>query len=219
MALEAATAYRRLTRLAKDDADRVRQIMAALDLGDWDALAAEVQDRLLEVFAAGGEAALVDALGRAAAQPLFGGLNPAAVDYASKRGAELVTQVLGSTREGLRDLVTSAFEDGLSPVELADAIRESYWFGADRADMIARTELSMAHVQGSLEGWRDSGVVAGKSVLLSADHDVEDECDENADEGVIPIDEEFQDGDPPFHPNCNCTLVPELIEGYEEEAA
>jgi hypothetical protein len=198
LALEVAADYR---KLSKDDADKVREIMDALNLGDWTSLTDAAQQELIEVFQAGGEAALAGLLREASASALFGALNPAAADYAATRGAELVTQITDSTRAGLSDLIESAFSDGLSPTQLAEEIRSSYWFSEARADMIARTELSMAHVQGSIQGWKDSGVVAGKSILLSADHE-EDECDDDEGEGIIPIDQEFEDGDPPFHPNC-----------------
>jgi len=63
-------------------------------------------------------------------------------------------------------------------------------------------------------GMRESGVVTGKSLLLSDGHDIEDDCDAAEAEGVVPLD----DGsiDPPLHPNCECALIYEVA---EEEAA
>lgn len=212
IAHEVAAAYR---QARKDDADRIQRVMAALELGDWSEISDSAKAYLVDVFQAGGEAALEDVLKRGAAA-LFDALNPRATAYAASRGAELVTLVSDSTKEGLRGLIEAAFEDGMTPAQLAAEIRGSYWFSEDRADMIARTELGMAHVQGSLEGWKESGVVGGKSVLLSNDHEGDDECDDAEAEGVIPIDQEFAEGDPPIHPRCNCSVVPELIEGYDD---
>ena len=71
--------------------------------------------------------------------------------------------------------------------------------------MIARTEASRAETQGNLEGWRGSGIIETVNVVLSADHDLEDECDEMADGGPYAIDD-LEDV-PPFHPNCFCSLT------------
>src|SRR6185436_1162198 len=163
---------------------------------------------------------------------LFDRMNQEAIDYAKARGAELVGMkydsagelvenpraswaITESTRDGLRDLIENAFSEGLTPTELGDAIQDSYLFSAARSDLIARTELSFAHVQGELDAMKASGVVSGKSLLLSDQHGDEDECDDAEAEGVVDLDD--GDIDPPLHPNCECTLVYEVAE--EEEAA
>jgi hypothetical protein len=45
---------------------------------------------------------------------------------------------------------------------------------------------------------------------LSAGHDDDDECNDAADDGVIPLDQDFSVGvdAPPLHPRCNCSVVP-----------
>lgn len=67
----------------------------------------------------------------------------------------------------------------------------------------------MAQQAGSLAEWQESGVVTGKEALLSNDHDYEDECDDNADAGVIALDEAFPSGDDtaPFHVHCECDVA------------
>src|SRR5262249_14242493 len=119
----------------------------------------------------------------------------------------------------LRKLVVDAITEGMSPDELSSAIEDSGAFSEDRADMIARTELAKANVAGNLQGWRDSGEVTGKSWILGSEHGVDDEWDDNADEGVIKLDEDFGSGDdgPPAHPNCVCDVVAELSDEGEEE--
>ena len=68
----------------------------------------------------------------------------------------------------------------------------------------------MADSAGSMIGYRESGVVSTKTWQLSNEHADDDECDENADEGAIPLDEPFPSGDDtaPGHPNCKCDVVP-----------
>jgi SPP1 gp7 family putative phage head morphogenesis protein len=144
-------------------------------------------------------------------------LNPAAASFSRTRGAELVTQIEETTRAGLQAIIERAFQEGSSPAELAGEIRDSYEFSEARSEMIARTELAFAHVQGTLEGWRESGVVNGKSVILSNDHPEADECDDAAELGVVPLEDDFGGlGDPPFHPFCECDELPEVIASADE---
>jgi hypothetical protein len=89
---------------------------------------------------------------------------------------------------------------------------------SDRADLIAENELSMAQSDAAMEAWRESGVVAGKQALLSSEHDDDGICDDNADAGVIGIDEDFPSGDDtsPFHVGCVCDVIAVIDEGDEE---
>lgn len=227
IAAAAETAY---AKALKSDEDKVRRILADLGLDDWGDLADLVQSALVAVFEEGGRAAL-EALDLS--QPgFFDRLNTEALAYAKQRGAELVGMrynaagelvtnpnaewaINESTRDGLRDLIGKAFEDGLSPEELSNAIRDAYEFSGARADLISRTELAFAHTQGELDAMKASGAVTGKSLLLSDSHDQDDECNDAADEGVVDLDADI---DPPLHPNCECTLVYEVAE-EESEAA
>lgn len=120
------------------------------------------------------------------------------------------------TRSYLRSTVTEAVNDGWSTDMLKDSIMENTAFSEERADMVARTERAFSDVEGRLIGYKNSGVVVGKQSILADGHDDDDECDENAAAGVIPIDEDFPSGDsgPPYHPRCECDIIP--IVGEEE---
>jgi hypothetical protein len=155
-------------------------------------------------------------------------VNQDALSYAEKRAAEMVGRRLvdgrlienpnakwaisDSTREGLRSLVEQAYEQGWTPAQLKKQIEAHYEFSRGRAEMIARTEMSRASMTGAIEAWRKSGVVTSKVWLLSADHpeDKPDVCDDNAEQGPIPLDEPFASGDdaPVAHPNCWCSMAP-----------
>lgn len=138
-------------------------------------------------------------------------INTRAAEYATKRAGTLA-DIEDTTRELLRSDVTQALEEGWSAQELAAAVKENFAFSETRAETIARTELALAHVQGNLAGWLESGVVIGKRSILADTHPQEDECDEAAAEGVIDIGDTFSDGSdgPPYHPNCLCDLEPIL---------
>lgn len=116
--------------------------------------------------------------------------------------------ITDTTRSMLRDKIAEALKSGTTKDDLAKSIALGP-FSDSRADMIAQTELGFAHSQATMAGWRATGQVEGKKSLLSNDHDVEDECDDNADQGEIGIDEDFDSGDDtsPFHPRCQCDVV------------
>ena len=117
----------------------------------------------------------------------------------------------------LRTTVRDAYEKGWSPQKLQSAIEDSTGFNADRAEMISRTELAFADSNGNMEAYRASGVVHGKEWIVGSGHDQDDECDDNEEAGVIPLDEIFPSGDdaPPSHPNCVCDVLPVVMEEIE----
>jgi hypothetical protein len=53
--------------------------------------------------------------------------------------------------------------------------------------------------------------------VLSADHDLEDECDEAADGSPYSIDDDDLP-DLPIHPNCRCSYRINSLAGDTEEA-
>jgi len=97
-----------------------------------------------------------------------------------------------------------------------------------RAEMIARTESARASVQGELRSWQESGVV--RATIWRAPPDACPYCEamdgrrvglgelyfdvgaahEVPDVGTMRITYEPISG-PPLHPNCRCSLEPELI--------
>lgn len=144
-----------------------------------------------------------------------------AVAYADRHGGELIKDLAGTTRDDMRGLLERAVEEGLSVDDLAEEVMQLGAFSEYRAERIARTELAFAHVQGNVEGWRQSGVVAGKRWVLADTHPKPDECDEAAEAGVVGLDDEFLPGirfPPDPHPNCLCDVEPVLSEEGDDDA-
>lgn len=213
-----------LTKLAKDDANNVTL--------DWTDLIPVFDPQLASVAKRAGLQALAQV--HVTDEKITDSVSDAAIAFAKARAGELVGMqwnggqwvenpnaewaITDSTRDMLRDTVQAGTADGLSAEALADKIKDSYAFSQERAMTIARTELASAHVQGNLEGWKQSGVVSGKESILSSAHEGEDECNDNADAGTVAIGEEFPSGDdgPPYHPNCECDVVAVLSEETEE---
>lgn len=196
----------------------VQAILAELELtGLSVAIVESVTPELLAAFNAAGIVGVgqvgINMTGKITAQ-----IDKAALAYAAEHAAELVKGLSLTTEDALRSEITRAMKDGSSAAELAKSIREMGVFGRARASTIARTELATAHIQGNVQGWRETGMVTGKEWIMGDLHDIEDVCDLNAMKGQIGLDEGFEDGImfPPAHPNCICDVLPVLS---EEEGA
>ncbi len=226
-----------ISKLKKDDAeDEAQDILDSINLEGWTVVIGDVQ-KILEAMGEDGANMAYLQLGEIPDDTSITETSDAlTLDYAKRRAAELVGMrytkdgelvenpnaqwaITDSTRDMLQNLVVSALDEGWSNDHLAEEIENSYAFSSSRAETIARTEIKRADMQGSLNGYKASGVVQGKSSLTSFDYDDDDECGENEDAGVIPLDEDFPSGDdaPPYHPNCRCDLIPELIEEGEND--
>lgn len=196
----------------------------------WEVLYGVLNDALVEAYKENAKQALLD-VGVRADSSMLDLLDEHALEYAETRSAQLVGMrhtkrgklvpnpnpkyaVSELTREGLRDTIAVAVEEGWSARDLADEIMDSYEFSASRAETIARTELAFAHTEGNMQGWRESGVVEKKQSILGSEHDMDDVCDDNASAGAIPLDEPFPSGHmtAPYHPNCVCDVIPVLSE-------
>lgn len=79
-----------------------------------------------------------------------------------------------------------------------------------RGESIARTEIMDALNTGQDEAWQqaqEDGLLsdnATKEVILTGD--ACPICVDIADEGPIPVGENFSEDGPPFHPQCRCTV-------------
>lgn len=120
-----------------------------------------------------------------------------------------------STRDMIRATIANGIESNMSMPDIADDLADSYAFSDERALTIASTEITSANSLGALEGYKvveEDGTDIKKSWLVMDDGCPI--CQENADAGPIPLDEEFPSGDqaPGAHPHCRCVLVPEVGE-------
>jgi len=159
--------------------------------------------------------------------------NQAAQEYARDRAAELIGMkydadgtlivnpnaewvISETTRNRIRDIVTEAFYGEISledvkneiQVALAEEANEDGIFSAERAELIAQTEISRAQSGGNYYVWMESGVVKKLKWLTSEDTSVCEICDAN-DGQVVEIGFPFKSGDlyPGAHPRCRCVVV------------
>jgi uncharacterized protein with gpF-like domain len=208
---------------------KVQAILDQLDFSTWEKLQTDVADILISITQDGIGVGF-DQIGFEASAEITDQVNEKAVAWARERSASMVGMtfdedgnlvpnpdadmaITESTRDMLRGSVARAIENGTSTADFADELEGEYAFSADRAEVIARTEIAQADVEGNLMAYRDSGSVSGKEWILGSEHDDMDECDDAADMGVVPLDDDFGGiGDPPAHPNCVCDVLPVLAE-------
>lgn len=170
--------------------------------------------------------AIAAALGAAAGEQVYGiplGLNgsSAAIQKAARgQIAQLVGKQLDksgnivnnpnpkynineTTRSNIEESIRTSLTLGKSQEEAIDAMRDIINDPA-RAEMIANTESVNAYQQGKSTYAHETDAVGKEWLTINAD----DECAENADAGVISIDDTFPSGDdePTAHPNCLCDL-------------
>ena len=136
-----------------------------------------------------------------------------AIQYAEDRAAELVTKINETTREGLNDLIARAVEDNLSPAELADQITGDFGFSDQRADLIARTEMTNAWNDGVVGILKD----AGERYVYVTDGDGCEACAAIVDDPIWTIEE--AEANPSEHPNCEREFRPLTEEEAAEMAA
>jgi len=205
---------------SEDYSGRIDQAFDDIDW-DWTSLSDAVEPILTGVAVAAGKDAVSD-MGLFDKDTLAK-MTARATDWSQARAAELVGKKLvdgelvdnpgwsipEATRDMIRSAVTQAMEQGASNDELAKALMESDAFSRSRAETIARTETAMADSQGAIAGWKATGLVGGKQWLAAPD--CCDEC-QDLDGEIVSIDDEFDGGDPPLHPNCRCAVTPVLTD-------
>jgi len=205
----------KLAKVSDEDQKIIQQILDALALEDISVdIVDSITPELIRAFKDAGIMGVAQ-LNLTPTGAMGKMINQRALDYMDAHGGGLIKDLAGTTEDAMRGVLSDAIENGSSPGELANSIQELGSFSDSRAEMIARTELADAHVQGNLEGWRQTGIVEGKEW-----HAYEGCCDDCAelDGEIVGLDEEFPNdgGDgPPLHPRCECSIL--SVRNMDEE--
>jgi SPP1 gp7 family putative phage head morphogenesis protein len=133
----------------------------------------------------------------------------------SRNVTKFTQSMLDTDRDTLVNLISNGLSDGKSVPEIRSSIETSFdSISKNQAQRITRTEVLRVSNQASLDAYEQSGVVEGKQWLTAG---AVDECAEY-DGDIVTLsgsfygsDNEFQDGDPPLHPNCRCVILPVLV--------
>jgi uncharacterized protein with gpF-like domain len=121
-----------------------------------------------------------------------------ASEWALPYGGQLITNIDATTRDTINALVSDTMANpDASLDDLQAAISANFSDFSDyRAEMIARTETSIAAANGDIAGFRDTGV---NYVEISDGTDFDQECSD-ADGQVWSID--YYEDNVSEHPNC-----------------
>ena len=130
-----------------------------------------------------------------------------AAEWAAEKSSALVTGIDATTRERLASVVATGIENQLGIPGTARLIRaEVDDMSVKRSLMIAATEVNDAFTFAALTKMSAQGIEYKRLILSPGACPI---CEENADEGPIPVDDDFASGDdgPPFHPLCRCAVT------------
>lgn len=138
---------------------------------------------------------------------------PYNIQEAVQRNVAKFTQsMLDTDRDTLTKLINDGLDEGLSVPQIRNSITDKFDdISRTQSTRITRTEVIRASNMGTVDAYKQSQIVEGKQWLVAAGAD--EEC-EIYDGEVVGLDEnfyetsEFQNGDPPLHPNCRCVVIP-----------
>lgn len=123
-----------------------------------------------------------------------------------------------SVADGYFDRMAESLAEGVANGDSINTIATSLkdlLSDPDRAEMIANTEVARAMTVATADTYAENGV-SEKEFLT--DSDPCPDCEENEQTGAIALDDEFPNGDPPVHPNCQCALLPVVGDSANQEA-
>jgi len=154
----------------------------------------------------------------AAAKSLGGAASEdAASTYLREHSLSKLTGGLNETSiERLQDALATAWDAGGSYEQMVSAITETFDdFSETRANLIAQTEANDAYNSARRETADALGMDEHR---WDTDGEACPECQANADQGWIDIDEDFESGDdaPTAHPGCDCSTDFRRSSGTEE---
>lgn len=140
--------------------------------------------------------------------------------------AKFTQSMIDTDRDHLTGLIANGIENGASIPEIRNIIEADFEnITKSQAGRITKTEVSRVSIQSAKDAWRESGVVEGLQWIVvspideCADYANQVRALDGSDGSFYDIENDFQDGDPPLHPNCECELVPVLIGGEKSNVA
>lgn len=206
-----------LGKAGNDNDDLAAATVSTLDFSKLDLLVDTTSKELGEVYQDTGKVMLAR-LGYESNNQLIGQVFDNAVTWADAHAGDLIAGIKETTRDRVRDAIADALDEGGDMNTLIAGIQRAGIFDEARAELIARTETANANQQGALGGMKaasSTGLYVTKEWYPDAN--ACDICLDNAAQGEIPYDEDFDSGDdaPTAHPNCECSL---LEHSYASEA-
>lgn len=124
--------------------------------------------------------------------------------------------MLDTEQDKMVQIIKQGLDEGLSIPNIRRNMSEAFDdLSKVQAERIARTEVIRTSNEAAIDAWVESGVVEGKQWFTAEDGRVDSECAELNGKIVWTLkgdfyekDGEFDNGDPPLHPNCRCVVLP-----------
>lgn len=139
-------------------------------------------------------------------------------EYLRTKGLLFAKEVNETTQKQISLLIEDALSEGQSINQIRQAIQDKFaQYDEDRADKIARTEVFKSGNFGTLQGYKQSGVVESKQWYTALDERVEQIC-KPLHGKAVKLNSTFNTKDdlfervqmPPAHVRCRCILLPIL---------
>ena len=148
-----------------------------------------------------------------------------AVKWSKAHSAKQVTLINQETKRQIAQVVSDGIKNKRGIPGIASDIRHKLgWMGRGapsdipgltqqaRAELIAKTETRKALFQASHDRSVEMGVTGKEWILGSGGQQGNcDACIGNADQGVIPINQDFYNPEDTIHPGCTCAIAPAML--------
>lgn len=136
--------------------------------------------------------------------------------YVRTQVSKFAGSVVDTDEERMAKIIVDGIKEGRSIPQIEKEMRDTFeLLRKMQSERITRTEVLRATNHASVVAFEDSGVVVAKQWLTAG---ATDECAKyegmvvELRDGFYKSEGEFQDGNPPIHPNCRCVVLP-IVEG------
>ena len=138
-----------------------------------------------------------------------------AVKWSKAHSAKQVTLINATTKDRLARSISDGIKNKLGVPGIGRDIRNNFGnMTKYRSELIAKTETRQALFQASHDRSVEMGVTGKEWILGSGGQQGNcDACIGNADQGVIPINQDFYNPEDTIHPGCTCAIAPAMLKG------
>ena len=137
-----------------------------------------------------------------------------------ERGTNMIKTVAANKQERLLNYIENEADQGKPMPEISDAAMEKFALPLDEYEVqrIAKTETAWAANQGALNAGEELGIEKYEILL---DPDACNDCqDAYVNDGNVFSKDDLADiGEPPLHPNCQCSIEPYITDDNIDEIA
>lgn len=168
---------------------------------------------------------VLSSIGQTSIAITFDLLNDNALKFLEDKKIKFAIKVADTTHKAIINELSEGFKNGEGIPQLSNRIKDMPEFDMKRATVVSRTEIISSSNAGTLQGYKESGVVIGKEWSSTKDERTRDHHKE-AEGQRVKLDDPFvvdgdlldYPGDNSYNPKasnviqCRCSLLP-ILEG------